>query len=75
MDPGTKVIIRQNPHHHGAEDIAPFPSRPLPFLSFQFLMNFLDFSLASDITRVICYIVCDLRCAPTAERGRDNDYR
>ena len=21
MDPGTKVIIRQNPHHHGAGDI------------------------------------------------------
>jgi len=21
MEPGTKVIIRQNPHHHGAEDI------------------------------------------------------
>ena len=21
MDPGTKMIIRQNPHHHGAEDI------------------------------------------------------
>lgn len=21
MDPGTKVIIRQNPHHPGAEDI------------------------------------------------------